>query len=159
VVKISTAGNIISSFDMSYESDVRIDSEQNEIFKIISKVVFYIFIFILLAIIAYRRIKAYEIGFSIALILGSIVAVCSGIEIYMNLNTDLGWESLIPLLIGPLMFGAAIVLVWGPSETITREVWKSKRSEEHTSDSSHVKISYAVFCLKKKRKKETKLIE
>src|SRR5690606_42062721 len=25
-----------------------------------------------------------------------------------------------------------------------------KRSEEHTSESSHVKISYAVFCLKKK---------
>src|SRR5207253_5637560 len=27
----------------------------------------------------------------------------------------------------------------------------SSRSEEHTSDSSHVAISYAVFCLKKKR--------
>src|SRR5690606_41919777 len=27
------------------------------------------------------------------------------------------------------------------------------RSEEHTSDSSHVKISYAVFCLKKKNTK------
>src|SRR5690606_41655221 len=26
------------------------------------------------------------------------------------------------------------------------------RSEEHTSESSHVKISYAVFCLKKKKK-------
>src|SRR5688572_31877685 len=26
------------------------------------------------------------------------------------------------------------------------------RSEEHTSDSSHSQISYAVFCLKKKRK-------
>src|SRR5690606_39542759 len=25
-----------------------------------------------------------------------------------------------------------------------------ERSEEHTSDSSHVKISYAVFCMKKK---------
>src|SRR5690606_42064813 len=25
------------------------------------------------------------------------------------------------------------------------------RSEEHTSESSHVKISYAVFCLKKKK--------
>src|SRR3954452_20326094 len=25
------------------------------------------------------------------------------------------------------------------------------RSEEHTSDSSHVRISYAVFCLKKKK--------
>src|SRR5205809_3151170 len=29
----------------------------------------------------------------------------------------------------------------------------SKRSEEHTSDSSHGYISYAVFCLKKKNKK------
>src|SRR5690554_7777946 len=27
-----------------------------------------------------------------------------------------------------------------------------RRSEEHTSDSSHVRISYAVFCLKKKNK-------
>src|SRR6266511_6484746 len=27
------------------------------------------------------------------------------------------------------------------------------RSEEHTSELSHVKISYAVFCLKKKKKK------
>ena len=29
------------------------------------------------------------------------------------------------------------------------------RSEEHTSDSSHITISYAVFCLKKKNKKTT----
>src|SRR5687768_17939808 len=30
------------------------------------------------------------------------------------------------------------------------------RSEEHTSNSSHGYISYAVFCLKKKKKKKTK---
>ena len=30
------------------------------------------------------------------------------------------------------------------------------RSEEHTSDSSHVSISYAVFCLKKKKNKTKK---
>src|SRR5690349_23379321 len=28
---------------------------------------------------------------------------------------------------------------------------KRRRSEEHTSNSSHVEISYAVFCLKKKK--------
>src|SRR5690606_40663303 len=28
------------------------------------------------------------------------------------------------------------------------------RSEEHTSELSHVKISYAVFCLKKKKERE-----
>src|SRR3712207_6870273 len=31
------------------------------------------------------------------------------------------------------------------------------RSEEHTSESSHANISYAVFCLKKKKKKQSKM--
>src|SRR2546427_5949285 len=30
---------------------------------------------------------------------------------------------------------------------------EQRRSEEHTSNSSHSQISYAVFCLKKKKKK------
>src|SRR5690606_39726804 len=34
------------------------------------------------------------------------------------------------------------------------EAAHEKRSEEHTLNSSHVKISYAVFCLKKKKKAE-----
>src|SRR5439155_6139390 len=34
----------------------------------------------------------------------------------------------------------------------SRRTFDSKRSEEHTSESSHVAISYAVFCLKKKKK-------
>src|SRR5438132_8072650 len=33
-------------------------------------------------------------------------------------------------------------------------VVNDKRSEEHTSNSSHTVISYAVFCLKKKNKKK-----
>src|SRR4051812_49940381 len=50
-------------------------------------------------------------------------------------------------------------------EEIEREIWpgvrvskaslrwllKEVRSEEHTSNSSHMSISYAVFCLKKKK--------
>ena len=33
---------------------------------------------------------------------------------------------------------------------------RAQVEEEHTSDSSHITISYAVFCLKKKKKKPTK---
>src|SRR2546427_3398381 len=33
--------------------------------------------------------------------------------------------------------------------------WFGKRSEEHTSELSHSQISYAVFCLKKKKKTRT----
>src|SRR5438874_11260944 len=40
-----------------------------------------------------------------------------------------------------------------PLLLVLREL--EQRSEEHTSDSSHVEISYAVFCLKKKKKQRT----
>src|SRR2546427_6957797 len=36
-------------------------------------------------------------------------------------------------------------------------VTQQARSEEHTSDSSHSQISYAVFCLKKKKKIQDRL--
>src|SRR5690606_42121527 len=38
-----------------------------------------------------------------------------------------------------------------PAESLLERGEAQPRSEEHTSDSSHVKISYAVFCLKKKK--------
>src|SRR5690554_7687366 len=41
---------------------------------------------------------------------------------------------------------------------IARCVGPGARSEEHTSEPSHVRISYAVFCLKKKKKKNKKQI-
>src|SRR5256885_7254249 len=37
-----------------------------------------------------------------------------------------------------------------PVRTVSR--YSFDRSEEHTSDSSHLVISYAVFCLKKKKR-------
>src|SRR5690625_5306994 len=46
----------------------------------------------------------------------------------------------------------------GEKEIVWEEVLAGQkaRSEEHTSESSHVAISYAVFCLKKKKKKNVR---
>src|SRR5215469_4016831 len=62
-----------------------------------------------------------------------------------------------------LAFACLLTLAVLGSYLVTRET----RSEEHTSNSSHVEISYAVFCLKKKIKSQritgneqrTKIIE
>src|SRR2546427_11803938 len=45
----------------------------------------------------------------------------------------------------------------GPRRSYSRRhcTQRLQRSEEHTSNSSHSQISYAVFCLKKKKKKKT----
>src|SRR5438132_2545618 len=41
----------------------------------------------------------------------------------------------------------------GSEDSLAGNGCRKFRSEEHTSDSSHTVISYAVFCLKKKKKK------
>src|SRR2546426_8912999 len=45
---------------------------------------------------------------------------------------------------------------WGHLSRVQRSdsAATASRSEEHTSDSSHLVISYAVFCLKKKKEQE-----
>src|SRR3712207_9294415 len=50
------------------------------------------------------------------------------------------------------------VALWVDSFTdhFDPEVALATRSEEHTLNSSHANISYAVFCLKKKKKKKSR---
>src|SRR5699024_12393600 len=59
--------------------------------------------------------------------------------------------SYIPLFLAAVLFWAieeqgSIVLATFAAERVDTS-WFPARSEEHTSDSSHVSISYAVFCL------------
>src|SRR5690349_22366462 len=62
--------------------------------------------------------------------------------------------------LGALRTGAYPVLNLdlGPRGDPRRSLWEHPqgwyRSEEHTSEPSHVEISYAVFCLKKKKKQK-----
>jgi hypothetical protein len=126
-IKVSVSGNQVTLFSQDYEYPAAFTaSDSNNLFTALSTIIFYVVVFILLAIIAYRRIKAYEIGFRLALILGLIATACSGIEIYMELNSEFTWEFLIPLIIGPLFIAAGVILVWAAGETIARETWKEK---------------------------------
>ena len=50
----------------------------------------------------------------------------------------------------PIVFILVLVFMLKKDET---KHLTGGRSEEHTSNSSHITISYAVFCLKKKKKK------
>src|SRR5690242_21626190 len=69
-----------------------------------------------------------------------------------------------PIVSAPVLAGPQTVTVW-PAEPVApvsllvnvavlsydRQSLAGTRSEEHTSELSHMSISYAVFCLKKKK--------
>src|SRR5437899_10081424 len=56
-------------------------------------------------------------------------------------------------LTGRAIGAIAYLVVFGSILGYSAYSYALRRSEEHTSDSSHLGISYAVFCLKKKKKR------
>src|SRR3546814_1693386 len=68
-----------------------------------------------------------------------------------------GFDSVLGAIIGGFLMGAVELLAGGFISTSLIDVASYLRSEEHTSElQSLMRISYAVFCLKKKKRKHTK---
>src|SRR3546814_1052309 len=79
----------------------------------------------------------------------------SGLAVTMTLSRSLTWRS--SCTASTAGAGAAPDVVVAPDGSAAPSLGAGARSEEHTSElQSLMRISYAVFCLKKKKKKKTK---
>ena len=125
-VEVTVSGNIISSYKYSYIVPDKYTNFSSDIYQGILDVVFYLIIIILIASIAYKKIKAYEIGFKLAFIVSAVVAVMFGAYIYVFINQQMAWQIVFPLIFGPAFYGGAVFITWATGETISREVWKEK---------------------------------
>ncbi|MCX6133054.1 MAG: PP2C family protein-serine/threonine phosphatase [Ignavibacteriales bacterium] len=86
----------------------------------------YFLVVLLMVIVAFRRFRSFEIGFRLGTFIGVVAALALGVEIYLTMQSDKGWEILIPLILGPLFYGGGLVIVWAVGESVTRETWKEK---------------------------------
>jgi serine phosphatase RsbU (regulator of sigma subunit) len=125
-LEITVSGNIVSNFKISYLVPEKYESNDSFTYQTIGDIIFYIIIVILIAIIAYKKIKAYEIGFRLAFKIAVIVAVALGLNIYFSITGNFGWYIIFPVIIGPLFYAGMIFISWAVSETVTREVWNEK---------------------------------
>jgi phosphoserine phosphatase RsbU/P len=124
---VTVAGDIVSGFSTEYDiPEGEYSAEYYRIYEAVTVILFYVVIFIMVIIIGFRRIRAFEIGFRTAIIMGVITALAFAIELYLTMGHEMGWEVLIPLILGPLMYGGGVLLVWAVSETLTREIWNDK---------------------------------
>ena len=120
------SGNTVSLFRINYIVPESYSSDSSDIYQSSIEILFYFIIIILVAVLAYRKIKAYEIGIRTAFIVTVAVVISAGLYIYSGLKNDTGWAVLIPLVMGSLFIGLGIFISWAVSETVTRETWKEK---------------------------------
>lgn len=79
-----------------------------------------------LIVLAFRRFRSFEIGFRLAITVGIVAALLVGLEIFLSVQRETGWEFLLPLIFGPLFIGGALLLIWAVSESVGRETWNDK---------------------------------
>lgn len=125
-MNITVSGSVVSKFKLTYKIPPIYSVDNSQTFKTTSQIIFFVIVFILLFFIAYKKIKASEIGFKLAFVISLIVFLSFGFHFFTLIGGRFRWGMMIPLLLGPLMFAAAIFLTWSASESVTREVWNEK---------------------------------
>ncbi len=123
---ITVSGNVISNFNLSYVIPAKYNIDRHDVYQYSIVILFYFVIIILLGITAYKKIRAYEIGFRLAFIMAAITIVSMALEIFSKTYENPNWEFLISITVVPLFVGGALFITWAASETIARETWKEK---------------------------------
>ena len=126
-LSVIVSGDIISEYSLAYDVPEKVSETPNSIFSVATEVPFYIVIYILIIIIGYKRIRAYEVSFRLAIIMGLIVGLTFSINLYTLIaDSSSGWQLWLPLIFSAIFFALGVFITWSVSETIAREAWKQK---------------------------------
>jgi len=127
-VKISVSGNTISNLELAY--DIPQIDEENAFY--ITRLIILTLMFFAATLIGlfvgFKRLRAYELGFKLALGIGIIFSLIFGLVLYFQTAGHLGLDILIMIFITPLFYGVGILILWAISESIARDVWQEKFS-------------------------------
>lgn len=116
---VTVQDNAVTRYEMSH--GVPPDSEEIPWMRLVSNVLLFGLVIVAMIVVFLRRIRAYEIGWRRALVLGILGAVCFITTLVLQMEGQQTWELLVALLVAPTFFGAAVVFVWAVGETVSRE--------------------------------------
>jgi len=124
LMEVVVSGKNVSEYSLSFNIPEGI--EKGDIFGVVTTIPFYLIIYVLIIILGYKRIRAYEINFRLAVIMGLIVGLLFSINLYTIISESTGLDLWLPLIATAIFFSAGVLLTWSVSETIAREVRKDK---------------------------------
>jgi sigma-B regulation protein RsbU (phosphoserine phosphatase) len=125
-IHVAAAGNLVANYNIN--SNVPAEFAQFDTVAVMKylQVILSILFGAAILTIAFKRIRSYEIGFRVALMMGVLTAIIYDIEIYFNMRWTSGWDIVIPLTIAPIFIGGFLVILWAISESLVHETWKEK---------------------------------
>ena len=123
-MKMTVSGNKITNFDRDY--DVPDKFRGDDIFHATTEVIIVIGLVVITVIMAYRKIRNYEIRFQLAVVLGISLTILNAVEINFVASRIEGVEKILAVFLGSLFMGGIFILVWAVAESVGRETWGDK---------------------------------
>ncbi|MBE0643234.1 MAG: PP2C family protein-serine/threonine phosphatase [Bacteroidetes bacterium] len=127
-VRVVVKGRVLTQLSAVYRFTRGFTAAQTVGIADVFEIIFYVIFSIILLVVGFRRLRAFEIGFRSAFYLALLITTLFAVWLYFELSAQMGQtlELLIPLLIAPLFVGGAFVPLWAIAESIGRETWKEK---------------------------------
>ena len=123
-IMVTVSGGRVTKFDIAYVLDEK--EQMDEMSAGLFLAVFIIAIATITLILAFKKSRAFEIRFRLALILGLIMLALYAIEILFIVSRSTEWQILLLIMLGPLFIAGTFVVVWAVGETVGRETWRDK---------------------------------
>ncbi|MBN1301526.1 MAG: PP2C family protein-serine/threonine phosphatase [Melioribacteraceae bacterium] len=123
-ISVSVKGDIIN--ELSIDEKIPDQFKGRSYFPPIIELIISAVFIIMIIVSAYKRLRAYEIGFRNAIVIGILASLGLMIEILVETQGIFRWELIFGLVLGPLFLGFAIIIIWAISEANGREVWNIK---------------------------------
>lgn len=124
-VVINVAGNYVTKFYLSSNKVDSFNDYKSPFLDELFSFLIYLVIVIGLVISAFKRYRAYEIGFKNSLFISLFGAIFVVINFGYN-NVSSGWEFIIPITLAFIFSFGAYLIVAAVAESYIREMWSEK---------------------------------
>ncbi len=126
VLKAKVVGDRLSNFSIQAIVPDEYMNSETDVFEVATTIIFTLLIIISVLVVGFKRFRAYEVGFKIAIVFGIFVLVSFIIKELLERFSTFEWTIILGLGLGGIFIAGAAIILWAVSETIFREIWNDK---------------------------------
>jgi len=119
-------GSELKLFRISNDVPKEFLSDREDIFQIVSTILYVLLIVIAVVIVGFKKFRAYELGLKLAVIFGILVLLSFISKELLEHITTIKFSMILGLGLGGVFIAGAGIVLWAVSETIFRETWNNK---------------------------------
>jgi hypothetical protein len=125
-LKAKVVGDRLLNFSIQTIVPDEFKKNETDVFEIATIIIFTLLIIISVLVVGFKRFRAYEVGFKIAIVFGIFILISFIVKELLEKLVSFEWTILLGLGLGGILIAGAAIVLWAVSETIFREIWNEK---------------------------------